>query len=159
MERYRGFEFDDPERFKSLGSFQKSKAEQYQNKSEQEKNEQAFMQFSKLSGANVRALPVVNDGKKNPDGILLDTGEYIDVNVVTGITMKSSIHNALRDAHHQGASIVLIDVRNGFHNRIVRDSLYKSLHTGKYRTLKDIVFLLPNNEMKIVKAKHYQDLR
>ena len=157
MERYRGFEFGEPERFKSLGSFQKPTAEHYQNKSEQEKNERAFIQFAKLSGANVRALPVVNDGKKNPDGILLDTGEFVDVKVIDQMATKTPISNGIKDAN-QKASVALFDLRAGINSIAINKALYYSITPERNRAIEIVYFLMPDNELKKYEVKLFRNL-
>ena len=136
---------------------QKPKAEQYQNKSEQEKNERAFTQFAKLSGANVRALPVVNDGKKNPDGILLDTGEFVDVKVIDQMATKTPISNGIKDAN-QKASVALFDVRAGINSTAINKALYYSITPDRNRSIETVYFLMPNNELKKYEVKLFRSL-
>ncbi len=159
MERYKDYPFRPPEQFKSLGSFQRPRKKDYQNPNEQGKNENAFRQLAKLSGRPVRALPVVQDGKKNPDGLLLDTGQLVDVKVFDDITTKSAIGNAIKKANKQGVTIVLIDARAGASSFVISKGLYHALSPDMNRLIQKVVVLLPQNELKVYDASVYRKIR
>ena len=159
MERYKDYPFRPPEQFKSLGAFQRPRKENYQNDTEQEKNENAFRQLAKLSGRQVRALPVVQDGKKNPDGLLLDSGDLVDVKVFEYKATKSAIGNAIKKANKQGVTIVLIDARAGASSFVISKGLYHALSPDMNRLIQKVVVLLPQNELKVYDASVYRKIR
>ena len=159
MKRYEGFAFEKERRYKSHGSFQRPTTKKYQNDAEQEKNERAFIQFAKLTGQRVRALPVVNDGRKNPDGLLIDTGEIVDVKSPDGAVTKTTIQNGIKEANKQGSSIALLDLRQGVSAAAINKGLYYAFVNSRNRGIKTVYILMPGNEVRRYEADLFRVIR
>lgn len=159
MKRYEGFAFEKERRSKSHGSFQRPMTKKYQNDAEQEKNERAFIQFAKLTGQRVRALPVVNDGRKNPDGLLIDTGEIVDVKSPDGAVTKTTIQNGIKEANKQGSSIALLDLRQGVSATVINKGLYYAFVNSRNRGIKTVYILMPGNEVRRYEVDLLREIR
>lgn len=105
--RYKDIPFKIDENIKKgvLEVFTKGK----QHKVEFTKNKKAL---TILTDSNekyqYRILPIIKDGKSNPDAFNLTTNKFVDIKVPDGISGINIVHGALKEASRQGAKEVII---------------------------------------------------
>lgn len=158
LARYRGWEFKRTV-YKSGGYLEKPEGK-YQNKSEQKKNESVLEELVKYHGRKMKALPVIDDdGLKNPDAFDDTLRAFLDVKVPDDVVTKSSIHNAIREAYHQGASEVIIDGRSGVHKHTILSGLHSTLRGGRYIGIEKVTFLLPDHDIVSYDANKFRGAR
>ena len=78
-----------------------------QSKTEKYKNIEALKILAN-NGKQYRLLPVIQDGKKNPDAFNLLTLKYVDIKVAESTNGKNAIQSALKEANKQEVSEVII---------------------------------------------------
>ena len=78
-----------------------------QSKTEKYKNIEALKILAD-NGKQYRLLPVIQDGKKNPDAFNLQTLKYVDIKVAESTNGKNAIQSALKEANKQGISEVIV---------------------------------------------------
>ena len=78
-----------------------------QSKTEKYKNIEALKILAN-NGKQYRLLPVIQDGKKNPDAFNLLTLKYADIKVAESTNGKNAIQSALKEANKQEVSEVII---------------------------------------------------
>ena len=78
-----------------------------QSKTEKYKNIEALKILAN-NGKQYRLLPVIQDGKKNPDAFNLLTLKYVDIKVAESTNGKNAIQSALKEANKQGVSEVIV---------------------------------------------------
>lgn len=82
-----------------------------QSKVEFAKNKKALT-IAANSGEQYRMLPVIQDGRKNPDAMNLKTGDFVDVKVTTSTNGKNIVQNSLKEASRQGSSEIVLHITN-----------------------------------------------
>ena len=78
-----------------------------QSKTEKYKNIEALKILAN-NGKQYRLLPVIQDGKKNPDAFNLLSLKYVDIKVAESTNGKNAIQSALKEANKQEVSEVIV---------------------------------------------------
>lgn len=99
-----------------------------QNKPEFVNNKKALRILAN-KGGRYRMLPVIEDGKKNPDAFNLKTKAFVDVKVPISTNGKNIMQGSLKEASRQGAKEIVLRIIN-------RPDSYKSMYAAFINTIK-----------------------
>lgn len=119
-----------------------------QNPQEEKKNKKAF-EILANNGGRYRMLPVIEDGKKNPDGINLKTNHLVDVKVSESTNGKNIAQSSLKEASNQGAQEVIIHLKYRPDSyRLMYGAVLNTFKQGRSKNLKMITIIFPDNKVK-----------
>lgn len=99
------------------------------------------------AGKKYRMLPVINDGKPNPDALNLDTNLLADVKVSTGSNVKNIITNGVKNANKQGSAEVIIKLNNKYSSRDIYAGLRASMQPGFNKNMQKIILVTHDNKV------------
>ena len=120
-----------------------------QNKPEVAKNKKA-LRIAANEGGKYRMLPVIEDGKKNPDALNLKTGNAVDVKVTTSRNGKNIVQNSLKEASKQGAVEVILHITNEVDSyRKMYGALLNSLKSKRNKNVKLATVIYPDGKLKV----------
>lgn len=144
-ERYKNIEFKQQKTGKGiLEMFVNGR----QNSNEFKPNKEAFSILAK-NGYEIRMLPVVNDGKTNPDGFNRVTQNYMDVKAAVGSNGKNIMQSALKEASKQNASELVIYLKehpDSYRNMYI--GLKNTLINKRAKNVKTVIIIFPNKSIK-----------
>lgn len=153
-DRYSGYEFAPQKDIENgvLEVFTSGK----QNKQEFGKNKRALTILAK-KGHQYRMLPVIDDGSKNPDAFNLLSKRFVDIKVGESSNGKNIIQSALKEASKQKATEVVIHFTKKLSsNRVAYDSLKATFSQGRARSIKTVIFIMPDNRIINVETKRFK---
>lgn len=149
LRRYENWVFKR-KNFKSGGYLEKPDG-RYQNGSEQAKNEKVLTILAKQYGRKVRALPVINDGDKNPDGFDLSKRAFLDIKVLESMS-KTSVQNAIKEAQKQNSYEVVIYIKSPLIYSTIWEGMKAAFQKERAKNIKQVTFLLSDGTTKKYKV-------
>ena len=158
--RYRGVEFEKIKAGKGVVEIYKAdslKGQQYkQKKSEFVKNKEALTLLAR-QGEKYRMLPIVEDGKTNPDALNLKTAQYADVKVAESSNGKNVIQSALKEANRQGVKEVIIQFTKELtSNRDAFEALKATFKQGRAKNIETITFIMYDKRILKVNTARFK---
>jgi hypothetical protein len=119
-----------------------------QNKNEFKKNKKALTIIAN-KGGKYKMLPVIEDGKRNPDALNLVTNKFVDVKVAEGTNGKNIIMSAMKGASKQGASELLLHlIKKPDSYRKIYGALKYMVKMNRNKNVKSIVVIYLNKSIK-----------
>ncbi|MBO1883111.1 hypothetical protein J4N46_01375 [Capnocytophaga sp. Marseille-Q4570] len=127
-----------------------------QSKTEKYKNIEALKILAN-NGKQYRLLPVIQDGKKNPDAFNLQTLKYVDIKVAESTNGKNAIQNALKEANKQEVSEVIIHFTQELEsNREAFDMLKATFKQKRAENIEAITFIMPDKRVLQVNTERFK---
>lgn len=127
-----------------------------QSKTEKYKNIEALKILAD-NGKQYRLLPVIQDGKKNPDAFNLLTLKYVDIKVAESTNGKNAIQSALKEANKQGVSEVIIHFTKELEsNREAFDMLKATFKQKRAENIEAITFIMPDKRVLQVNTGRFK---
>ena len=127
-----------------------------QSKTEKYKNIEALKILAD-NGKQYRLLPVIQDGKKNPDAFNLQTLKYVDIKVAESTNGKNAIQNALKEANKQEVSEVIIHFTQELEsNREAFDMLKATFKQKRAENIEAITFIMPDKRVLQVNTERFK---
>ena len=127
-----------------------------QSKTEKYKNIEALKILAD-NGKQYRLLPVIQDGKKNPDAFNLQTLKYVDIKVAESTNGKNAIQNALKEANKQEVSEVIIHFTQELEsNREAFDMLKATFKQKRSENIEAITFIMPDKRVLQVNTERFK---
>lgn len=127
-----------------------------QSKTEKYKNIEALKILAD-NGKQYRLLPVIQDGKKNPDAFNLLTLKYVDIKVAESTNGKNAIQSALKEANKQGGSEVIIHFTKELEsNREAFDMLKATFKQKRAENIEAITFIMPDKRVLQVNTGRFK---
>lgn len=127
-----------------------------QSKNEKYKNIEALKILAN-NGKQYRLLPVIQDGKKNPDAFNLLTLKYVDIKVAESTNGKNAIQSALKEANKQEVSEVIIHFTQELEsNREAFDMLKATFKQKRAKNIKAITFIMPDKRVLQVNTDRFK---
>lgn len=127
-----------------------------QSKTEKYKNIEALKILAD-NGKQYRLLPVIQDGKKNPDAFNLLTLKYVDIKVAESTNSKNAIQSALKEANKQEVSEVIIHFTQELEsNREAFDMLKATFKQKRAKNIKTITFIMPDKRVLQVNTGRFK---
>ena len=127
-----------------------------QSKTEKYKNIEALKILAN-NGKQYRLLPVIQDGKKNPDAFNLLTLRYVDIKVAESTNGKNAIQSALKEANKQEVSEVIIHFTQELEsNREAFDMLKATFKQKRAKNIKAITFIMPDKRVLQVNTDRFK---
>ena len=127
-----------------------------QSKTEKYKNIEALKILAN-NGKQYRLLPVIQDGKKNPDAFNLQTLKYVDIKVAESTNGKNAIQNALKEANKQEVSEVIIHFTQELEsNREAFDMLKATFKQKRSENIEAITFIMPDKRVLQVNTERFK---
>ncbi len=153
--RLENVEFDRKS-FKSGGYLDIPK--QGQSSNETKKNVEIYTVLAKKHGQKYALLPISEViGKKNPDAVNLKYYIYSDAKAPVTPNGKNAVQNSVKAAAAQKVSEVVIRADVSF--RDLKNGLKAALQNGRAKTIKTIVIIDKNGDMKVFDADRLRDVR
>lgn len=143
----------EPERykekkFKSGGLIQTSVTHK-QNSIEEKKNLKAYTELAKYHGDQYKLLGVINEqGRKNPDAINLNTGNYSDAKIPVTDNGKNAIQASIKAAGQQKVQEVYIYLEKEYPMIDVRLGMKAALQPGRSKSVKIIIIRFADGEIR-----------
>ena len=126
------------------------------NQGSQSKNIEALKILAN-NGKQYRLLPVIQDGKKNPDAFNLLTLKYVDIKVAESTNGKNAIQSALKEANKQEVSEVIIHFTQELEsNREAFDMLKATFKKKRSKNKKAINFIMPDKRVLQVNTDRFK---
>ena len=127
-----------------------------QSKTEKYKNIEA-LKILVDNGKQYRLLPVIQDGKKNPDAFNLLTLKYVDIKVAESTNGKNAIQSALKEANKQEVSEVIIHFTKELEsNREAFDMLKATFKQKRAENIEAITFIMPDKRVLQVNTGRFK---
>ena len=127
-----------------------------QSKTEKYKNIEALKILAN-NGKQYRLLPVIQDGKKNPDAFNLLTLKYADIKVAESTNGKNAIQSALKEANKQEVSEVIIHFTQELEsNREAFDMLKATFKQKRAKNIKAITCIMPDKRVLQVNTDRFK---
>lgn len=127
-----------------------------QSKTEKYKNIEALKILAD-NGKQYRLLPVIQDGKKNPDAFNLLTLKYVDIKVAESTNGKNAIQSALKEANKQEVSEVIIHFTKELEsNREAFDMLKATFKQKRAENIEAITFIMPDKRVLQVNTGRFK---
>ena len=127
-----------------------------QSKTEKYKNIEALKILAD-NGKQYRLLPIIQDGKKNPDAFNLLTLKYVDIKVAESTNGKNAIQSALKEANKQGVSEVIIHFTKELEsNREAFDMLKATFKQKRAENIEAITFIMPDKRVLQVNTGRFK---
>ena len=127
-----------------------------QSKTEKYKNIEALKILAD-NGKQYRLLPVIQDGKKNPDAFNLQTLKYVDIKVAESTNGKNAIQSALKEANKQEVSEVIIHFTQELEsNREAFDMLKATFKQKRSENIEAITFIMPDKRVLQVNTERFK---
>lgn len=127
-----------------------------QSKTEKYKNIEALKILAD-NGKQYRLLPIIQDGKKNPDAFNLLPLKYVDIKVAESTNGKNAIQSALKEANKQGVSEVIIHFTKELEsNREAFDMLKATFKQKRAENIEAITFIMPDKRVLQVNTGRFK---
>ena len=127
-----------------------------QSKTEKYKNIEALKILAN-NGKQYRLLPVIQDGKKNPDAFNLLTLKYVDIKVAESTNGKNAIQSALKEANKQEVSEVIIHFTKELESsREAFDMLKATFKQKRAENIEAITFIMPDKRVLQVNTDRFK---
>ena len=102
-------------------------------------------------------LPIVEDGKTNPDALNLKTAQYADVKVAESSNGKNVIQSALKEANRQGVKEVIIQFTKELtSNRDAFEALKATFKQSRAKNIETITFIMYDKRILKVNTARFK---
>lgn len=147
VNRYSGITFKKEVGIKNGGSLEIFTTGK-QNKQEFAKNKKA-LNIVANSGDKYRMLPIVNDGKPNPDAFNIKTNRLVDIKVSDGTNGKNIIQGAMKETSKQGAQELLLHITKKPNSyKEMYSALRMTVEKNRNKVVETITVIFPDNTVK-----------
>ncbi len=130
-----------------------------QNKNEEKDNLKVYgLMAKKYGGKYALITPDNTAGVKNPDAVNLKNYVYYDAKTQKGYSIKNAVQNGIHEASVQKAGEVIIRLNREATYKEVKSGLKAALQKGRAKTLKQVVILDVNGNLKQYDADKLREL-
>ena len=127
-----------------------------QNPQEQKKNKKALTILAN-NGGHYRMLPVIEDGKKNPDAMNIKTNQLVDIKVSETTNGKNIIQSALKEANKQKVSEVVIQLtKKPDSYRSMYGAVLHTMKQSRAKGIKTITVIYPDKSVKQYETSRFK---
>lgn len=147
LDRYNKIDFEKQKGIKNGGILEKYTTGS-QNKNEEKLN---FETFKKLAnkGYKYRMLPVLNDGRNNPDGYNLISNVFSDIKNAVSNNGMNVLQNALKEANKQSVSELIVSLTNKLTNNVdIYKAIISTIKQKRALNIQKILILFSNGDLK-----------